>query len=82
MFIEVSEVDGKRIAINTEFIQEVESTTDGVVVHTARGSYHSSFPYGLFIQLISKEEQEEVKEVKLQPDAMNALNSLGHHFAG
>jgi hypothetical protein len=78
-FIEVSE----GISLNTECIQEVESTPTGCLVHTARGSYPSVFPYRLFLSLIKEEDVvEEVKTVRLEPKAQNALDSLGHHFAG
>jgi hypothetical protein len=80
LFIEVS--DG--VSLNTEFIEKVVSTASGCDVYSAGVVHPSSFPYRLLLQLINNDEQEkqEVQEVKLQPDAMNALNSLGHHFAG
>ena len=77
MFIEVSE----GIALNTEFIEKVVSTTGGCEVYANGVSYPSSFPYRLFLQLIG-EEKEEIQEVKLPERAMNALDSLGHHWAG
>ena len=80
MFIEVSE----GISLNTDFIEKVVSTTHGCVVHSLGVAYPSVFPYRLFLSLIREEKEEvaEAKEVKLDKDAMNALNSLGHHFAG
>jgi hypothetical protein len=76
--IEVSE----GIAINIDFIDKVVATTSGCTVHANGAEYPTVFPYRLFLSLIGERDKEEVKEVKLQPDAMNALNSLGHHFAG
>ena len=78
MFLEISE----GLSINTEFIQEVEATPLGSVVHTARGSYPSAFPYRLLLQLISREDEVETQEIKFDQKSQNALNSLGHHFAG
>jgi hypothetical protein len=80
LFIEVS--DG--ISINTDFIEKVVSTTHGCEVYANGVSYPSVFPYRLLLSLIrdDKEEVAETKEVRLDKDAMNALNSLGHHFAG
>jgi hypothetical protein len=81
LFIEVSE----GISVNVECIQEVESTPTGSVVHTARGSYPSAFPYRLLLSLIAHEEKEEPKapqEIKFDTKSQNALNSLGHYFAG
>lgn len=76
MFIEVSEGN----SLNTEFIDRVVSTTSGCDVY-ANGVVHpSSFPYRLFLSLIG--EEKEVQEVKLEPKAQNALDSLGHHWAG
>ena len=77
-FIEVSE----GISINTEFIDTVESTPTGCVVHTSRGSYSSAFPYRLLLSLIMDKETVEPQKVVLEEKAQNALNSLGHHFAG
>ena len=77
-FIEVSE----GTALNTDFIEKVVSTTSGCDVHCGGIVHPSSFPYRLFLQLIGSEEKEEVQEVRLEPKAQNALDSLGHHFAG
>jgi hypothetical protein len=78
MFIEVSE----GISINIDSIQEVEATPTGVIIHTPRGSYPSAFPYRLLLSIIMDKEEVEPQTVKLEQPAMNALNSLGHHFAG
>ena len=78
MFLEVSE----GISINIDQIQEVESTPTGCIVHTPRGSYSSAFPYRLLLSLIMDKEEVEPQTVKLEQPAQNALNSLGHHFAG
>ena len=76
-YIELSE----GYSVNTEDIKAVESTATGSLVHTSLGSFPTAFPYRLLLSLI-KDEKEETQEVKLEPKAMNALNSLGHHFAG
>lgn len=79
MFLEISE----GIALNTDFIDKVVSTTQGCEVHSNGVGYPSVFPYRLLLSLISKEEEvEEVKTVRLEPKAQNALDSLGHHWAG
>lgn len=78
MFIEVSE----GISINIECIEKVESTPTGCLVFTRDASYASAFPYRLFLSLIMQKEEVEPQTVKLEQPAMNALNSLGHHFAG
>jgi len=77
-FIEVSE----GVSISVEAIQEVESTPTGCIVHTQRASYPSAFPYQLFLSLLLQKEEVETQEIKLDQKSQNALNSLGHHFAG
>ena len=78
MFIELSE----GISVATSDIKRVESTPTGCLVFTSLGQDSTAFPYRLFIQLIEREEEVAPQVVKLEPKAQNALDSLGHHFAG
>ena len=50
-------------------------------IHTLTSVYEANFPYDVIISLL-EDDRKEVETVKLEPQAMNALNSLGHHFAG
>lgn len=77
-YIELS--DG--VSINTDFVEAVESTDTGCIIHTSHGSYASAFPYAVFMQLVNMEEPKEIPVIKLEPKAQSALDSLGHHFAG
>ena len=77
-FLEVNE----GISISIDDIKKVESTPTGCLVTTSEGSYSSAFPYRLLLSLIMDKEYKEPQTVVLEPKAMNALDSLGHHFAG
>jgi hypothetical protein len=78
LFIELS--DGLSIAISD--IKKVESTPTGCLVTTSSGSYSSAFPYRLFLSLIMDKGEVEPQKVVLEEKAQNALNTLGHYFAG